>query len=54
MFSGRLRCGQVVLDERGAVALSRLLEATPTLQQLELCRQVNPDTFSRAVLFCLV
>jgi len=29
---------QVLIDERGAAALSRLLEATPTLQQLELCR----------------
>jgi hypothetical protein len=38
---GWLPCVQVMLDERGAIALSRLLEATPTLQQLELCRQVD-------------
>jgi hypothetical protein len=29
---------QVVVDERGAVALMHLLEHTPTLQQLDLCR----------------
>jgi hypothetical protein len=38
MCVARSSCLQVVLDERGAAALSRLLEGTPTLQQLELCR----------------
>jgi hypothetical protein len=32
------RTAQVVLDERGAAALSRLQASTPTLQLLELCR----------------
>jgi hypothetical protein len=50
---GWLLCTQVVLDEHGAIALSRLLEATPTLQQLELCRQVDLDYWlSCAVLLC--
>jgi hypothetical protein len=29
---------QVIIDERGAVALMQLLDHTPTLQQLDLCR----------------
>lgn len=33
-----LQLHQVVIDEQGARALTQLLEATPTLQQLELCR----------------
>jgi hypothetical protein len=32
---------QVIIDERGAVALMQLLDHTPTLQQLDLCRWVT-------------
>uniref|UniRef100_A0A383V493 RING-type domain-containing protein n=1 Tax=Tetradesmus obliquus TaxID=3088 RepID=A0A383V493_TETOB len=33
-----LQLHQVIIDERGAVALMQLLDHTPTLQQLDLCR----------------
>ena len=36
--STRAKLLQVIIDERGAVALMQLLDHTPTLQQLDLCR----------------